>query len=371
MINKKFTKVIILSGALVLLLSACSKPGGGFDRMKKEAAPTSVIVEIIKPRDLEEFIKIVGTLEGITDITLSSEVNGKIVEKLKNLGDWVNKGEAIGRIDNADLKNMVDQADASLLAAKASFENAQLNLTTSEKLYEDNKISKMAYLEAQIGFKSSQAGLEAAKAGLENAQRHLKNSMFTAPVSGFITNIYLEVGETIGAGSPVCSIVNTKKLILKTGIGESNILNVSKGLHVSIHYDNYAKEFDGVITGVGIKPITGTANYPIEIEINNEDQMLLPGMVVVGYILVHMYEDVIYTSLNNISEKYDDRLVYIIDENNTVHKVNIELGEKIDRNVIIKRGLQPGDKLVREGYENLQEGTKVIIKSVYQPETSS
>jgi len=84
MINKKFTKVIILSGALVLLLSACSKPGGGFDRMKKEAAPTSVIVEIIKPRDLEEFIKIVGTLEGITDITLSSEVNGKIVEKLKN-----------------------------------------------------------------------------------------------------------------------------------------------------------------------------------------------------------------------------------------------------------------------------------------------
>jgi len=371
MINKKFTKVIILSGALVLLLSACSKPGGGFDRMKKEAAPTSVIVEIIKPRDLEEFIKIVGTLEGITDITLSSEVNGKIVEKLKNLGDWVNKGEAIGRIDNADLKNMVDQADASLLAAKASFESAQLNLTTSEKLYEDNKISKMSYLEAQIGFKSAQAGLDAAKAGLENAQRYLKNSMFTAPVSGFITNIYLEVGETIGAGSPVCSMVNTKKLILKTGIGESNILNVSKGLHVSIHYNDYPKKFDGMITGVGIKPLMGTASFPIEIVLDNKDGLLLPGMVVEGYILAHVYEDVIYTSLNNISEKYDDKLVYIIDENDTAHKVNVQLGREIDRNVIIEEGLRPGDKLVREGYENLQEGTKVIIKSVYQPETSS
>ncbi|MCK4829578.1 biotin/lipoyl-binding protein, partial [bacterium] len=165
MINKKFTKVIIILGAIVLLFSACSKPGGGFGGMKKEAAPTSVIVEIVQPRDLEEFIKVVGTLEGITDITLSSEVNGKIVEKYKNLGDWVNAGEAIGRIDNADLKNMVDQAEASLLASQASYESAQLNLTTSEKLYEGDKISKMAYLEAQIGIKGAQANLEAAKAG--------------------------------------------------------------------------------------------------------------------------------------------------------------------------------------------------------------
>ena len=370
MINKKFTKVIIILGAVALLLSACSKPGGEFGRMKKEAAPTSVIVEIVQPRDLEEFIKVVGTLEGITDITLSSEVNGKIVERYKNLGDWVNTGEAIGRIDNADMKNMVDQAEASLLAAQASFDSAQLNLTTSEKLYEDDKISKMAYLEAQIGIKGAQANLEAAKAGLASARRLLQNSLFTAPVSGYITNISLEVGEMIGAGSPVCSIVNSKKLLIKTGIGESDIMSVSKGQHVSIHYDDYPQEFHGKITGVGIKPLMGTASYPIEIELDNSEGLLLPGMVVEGYILAHVYEDVIYTSLNNISEKYDDKLVYTIDENNISHVINIELGDEVDRNVIIKNGLQIGDKLVREGYENLQEGTKVIIKSVYQPETS-
>jgi len=369
--NKKFINLIILLAGVVILLSACSKPGSGFSGMNKEAAPTSVIVEVVQPRDLEEFIKIVGTLEGITDITLSSEVNGKIVEKLKNLGDWVNKGEAIGRIDNADLKNMVDQADASLLAAKASFESAELNLTTSKKLYDDGKVSKMSYLEAQIGHKSAQAGLEAAKAGLESAKRYLENSLFTAPVSGFITNINLEVGEKIGAGSPVCSIVNSKKLLIKTGIGESDIMSVSKGQHVSIMYDDYAQQFKGTITGVGIKPLMGTASYPIEIELDNSEGLLLPGMVVEGYILAHVYEDVIYTSLNNISEKYDDKLVYVIDENNTAHKTNVQLGEEVDRYVIITNGLQPGDKLVREGFENLQDGSKVKIKSVYQSGTSS
>lgn len=371
MTYKKFIKVFILPCAVVLLLSACSKSGVGFGRMKKEAAPTSVIVEIVQPRNLKEFIKIVGTLEGITDITLSSEVNGKIVEKYKNLGDWVDIGEAIGRIDNADLKNMVDQSKASLLAAQASFDSAQLNFTTSEKLYRDDKISKMAYLEAQIGIKGAQANLEAAKAGLESAQRYLNNSMFAAPVSGYITSISLEVGEMIGAGSPVCTIVNSTKLLIKNGIGESDILSVSKGQHVSIHYDDYPQKFDGIITGVGIKPLMGTASYPIEIVLDNKDGFLLPGMVVEGYILAHVYKDVIYTSLNNISEKYDDKLVYVIDEDNTAHKVNVQLGKEIDRNVIVEKGLQTGDKLVREGYENLQEGTKVIIKSFYKPDTSS
>ena len=229
----------------------------------------------------------------------------------------------------------------------------------------------MAYLEAQIGIKGVLENLEAAKAGLESAKRSLKNSLFTAPVSGYITSISLEVGEMIGAGSPVCSIVNSTKLLIKTGIGESDILSVSKGQHVSVQYHDYPQEFHGKITGVGIKPLMGIASYPIEIVLDNKDGLLLPGMVVDGYILAQVYEDVIYTSLNNISEKYDDKLLYIIDENDTAHKVNVQLGKEIDRNVIIKEGLHPGDKLVREGFENLQEGTKVIIKSICQPETSS
>ncbi|MBN2016883.1 MAG: efflux RND transporter periplasmic adaptor subunit [Candidatus Cloacimonetes bacterium] len=369
--NTKYViKIIILIGMTVLLLNACSKPGG-FGATNKEMVPTSVIVEVVQPGDLEEYIKVVGTLEGITDITLSSEVNGKITEVFKELGDWVDKGVPIGSIDNTDLKNYVDQAEASLLAAQASFESAQLNLTTSEKLYNDGKISKMSYLEAQIGFKSAQAGLEAAKAGLASAKRALSNSLFTAPVSGYITHINLEIGQMIGAGSPVCTIVNTKKLVIKTGIGESDILVVKKGQHVRIHYGENGYDIDGVITGVGIKPLAGTANYPIEITIDNKDRMLLPGMVVEGYILAHVYEDVIYTSLNNISEKYDEKLVFVIDEENVAHKVMIDLGYEVDRNVIIKQGLKPGDKLVREGYENLQEGTKVVIKSVYQSDSSS
>ncbi|HHI87741.1 MAG TPA: efflux RND transporter periplasmic adaptor subunit [Candidatus Cloacimonetes bacterium] len=369
--GKRISIIIFLMIVSLIIMSACTRQSGGFGGMKKDAAPLSVIVEVVQPRELKEYIKIVGTLEGITDITLSSEVNGKIVEIYKHLGDWVNKGDAIGRIDNADYQNMVDQAKASLLAAEASHEAAQLNLTTTKALYEKDKTSKVDYLNAQISYKSALASLEAAKAGLESAKRTLNNSRFVAPVSGYITSITLEVGEMVAAGSPVCTIVNSKKLIIKTGISESDIKDVKIGQDVSIRYDNYKQEYKAKIIGIGIKPLAGTANYPIEIEMENPSGSLLPGMVVEGYILAQVYEDVIYTSLNNIVEKYDDRLVYVIDDENVAHRVMVKLGNEVDRNVIIKEGVKPGDKLVREGYENLQEGTKVIIKSVYQPETSS
>ena len=368
--GKRTTIIIILMMISLVMMSACTRPSGGFGGIKREAALSPVIVEIVQPQDLKEYIKIVGTLEGITDITLSSEVNGKVVEIYKHLGDWVNKGEAIARIDNADYQNMVDQAQASLLAAEASHEAAQLNLTTTKALYEKDKTSKVDYLNAQISYKSALASFEAAKAGLESAKRTLNNSRFVAPVSGYITSIALEVGEMIAAGSPVCTLVNSKKLVIKTGIGESDIMDVSIGQDVSIRYDNYKKEFKGIITGIGIKPLAGTANYPIEIELENPSGTLLPGMVVEGYILAQVYTNVIYTSLNNIIEKYDDRLVYIIDDENVAHRVMVKLGNEVDRDVIIEEGLKPGDMLVREGYESLQEGTKVEIKSVYQPDAS-
>ncbi len=369
--RKEIKSLLILSlSFLFMILSSCTRPSGGFGGHKGEAVPSPVIVEIVKPQELKEYIKVVGTLEGITDITLSSEVNGKIVEIFKHLGDWVNKGDAIGRIDNAEYQDMVDQAEASLLAAEASHETAQLNLNTTKALFEKDKTSKADYLNAQINYKSALANLEAAKAGLETAKRALSNSRFVAPVDGYIAGTFLEVGEMIVAGAPVCTIVNTKKLLIKTGIGETDITSIKKGQHVTIYYDDVDQQFDGIITGVGIKPLVGTGNYPVEIEMDNSSGTLLPGMVVEGYILAHVHKDVIYTSLNNIIEKYDDRLVYIIDDENIAHRVMVKLGVKVDRDVIIDEGLKPGDKLVREGQESLQEGSKVEIKSVYESDGS-
>ena len=290
-------------------------------------------------------------------LSVISETSGKIVSMNKKLGDWIKAGESIGRIDNSNYENSLEQARANLLAAEASYETASIQMNVSESLYKQNKISESEYFQTQSALRSAEAVLKGANASVASAEKAFNNSKFVAPVSGYISEINLEIGEYISMGSLIANIVNHKKLIVKTGVGESDINYISKGNDVKIRFQN--EEFIAYVTGKGIKPVTGGNSYPIEMELDNPDLKLLPGMIVEGYIHTGTYENVIYTSIENLRQKYDQELVYVINSENRAEIHIVELGEKVANNVIITSGLEVGDKLVIDGIDSLSDGTLV------------
>ena len=360
---KKITLILV---AIMLVLSACSKGEPADEKTTQKTKQQqdkafSVMVEKTAPRNLEEYINFTGKLEGITDITLSSQTHGEVVKIYKKLGDWVKKGESIGRIDNASHQNQLDQAKATILAAEATFEVAEMQMKASENLYKEQSISEAEYIQATSSFKYAKAGLDGAKANLENAQQNLDNSQFTAPVSGYIADMNLEVGQTISTGMQVCTIVDSRQLVIKTGIGESGIKYVKKGQQVEISHDSHSETFVGIITGVGIKPVNGATNYPVEIIMGNPGSKLYAGMVIEGRIRSNIHENVIFTSLNNIVQKYDQKFVFII-EDNTARQRKVTIGKKVGENIIITDGIEKGELLVIEGMENLEDGSSVEIR---------
>ena len=359
-------KIILSLIAIMLILSACSKGKAADEKStlktkQQQDKAISVMVEKVAPQNLEEYINFTGKLEGITDITLSSQTHGEVKEIYKKLGDWVKKGESIGRIDNASHQNQLDQANASLLAAEAALEVAEMQMQASEKLYKEQNISEAEYIMSTSSFKAAKAGFDGAKAILKNVQLNFDNSQFTAPVSGYIADMNLEVGQTIAAGMQVCTIVDSRKLVIKTGIGESGIMYVKKGQQVEIYHDSHPEIFLGTITGTGIKPLNGTTNYPVEIIMDNPDSKLYAGMVIEGRIQSNIHENVIYTSLNNIAQEYDQKYVFII-EDNIAKQRKITIGKKVGENVIITGGIENGELLVIEGMENLEDGSPVEIR---------
>jgi len=321
-----------------------------------------VMVEKVQSKNLQQFIKVTGKLEGWIDILMTSETSGKIIEIKKHLGDWVEKGEEIGRIDNKDYEIQVKQSEALVLAAEASYEVAELQMKTSENLFKQNSISQVEYSQSKSAFKNALAGLNGAKAGLEKSRKAYDNSRFIAPVSGFITDIPIEIGQTISFGQPVCSIVDSQKMIIKTGVGETDVQKLQKGQQVTISNDGKEDIFYGKITGIGIKPVNNSASYPIEIEIDNQKGKLLPGMVIEASIQSKVFKDVIYTSMNNIIQEYDDYFVFVIDSENKAERRKVTLGEKVGENVIITSGIKTDEKLVIEGVENLEDGSVVDIR---------
>ncbi|MCD4651984.1 MAG: efflux RND transporter periplasmic adaptor subunit [Candidatus Cloacimonetes bacterium] len=358
----KFAIVFIL--LVLLTMSACGKgdPKEKKNGNQNQEKAVPVMVETVTERNLSEYMNVTGVLEGITDVTITSEVNGKITDIFKTLGDWVSIGDSIARIDNADYLIIYRQAGAARLSAEAGLESARLAWNSSQTLYKSKSISEAEHVQARSLYKSAEAGYEGARAGLEAARKALDNSRFIAPVSGYIAYMPLETGTVVNMGTPVCTLVNTRKLIIKTGVGESYIPKIKRNQEVYITHESLSEPIIGKITGIGIKPAMGTASYPIEIILSNPGGTLYPGMVVHGEILAKEYKNIIYASMNNLIQQYDKYYAYILQNDNTVTRCNLRLGKKIGEKVIVLSGLTVGDIIVTEGLSNLEEGSKIDIR---------
>ncbi|MBN1754776.1 efflux RND transporter periplasmic adaptor subunit [bacterium] len=365
----KMRVLLLLIFILVFLACEGRSPRDHESVAKGEESAVPVKVERVKARQLENYIRVTGTLEGIVDIVMTSETSGRVIAVNKKLGDWVNKGDEIGRVDNEQYYISLRQAEAAVLAAEAAFENAELQMAAVRELYDRESVSRVEYNQAQSNFKNAQAVLEGAKAGREAARKAYNNSRLMATVSGYIVDLPIELGEAIGIGQPVCGLVNSRRLLIKTGVGEGDVVSVKTGQRVIINHSQLTTPLEGSVTGVGIKPLRGSANYPVEIELENKDEELYPGMVVEARIISEIMEDVIFTSFNNLVKRYDSYYVFLVNGNNQAELREVSLARQFGENVIIENGLRIDELIVVEGIGNLEDGISVKVQGAVGPET--
>jgi len=350
---------IILALSATLSLFSCGKKADGKKGMPKDDKQ-AVMVEELTLRPLEDFVNVSGKLEGITDLTMSSETSGRILQLFKKLGDRVVKGERLGKVENDIMQIRLEQSEAALLSAETALDNARRNMNYAEASKAKNLISEAEYNTAVTSFKGAKAGYDGAKAALEAAKLAYNNSYLLAPESGTISNLLVAAGQYINPGQAIAKITDASSLILKTGVGETLIGKLSKGQAAEIRYVGSDKVFKGRIRGFGISPITNTATYAVEIEVAPQG-ILMPGMVVTAKILTQRYKDLLYTSITNILKEFGKNYIFVVEANKAVKK-EVQLGRIIGENVEIISGAVAGEQIVTTGAENLEDGSPVQIR---------
>ena len=223
----------------------------------------------METRTLDEYISVSGKLEGSTDVNMTSETSGRILQLYKKLGDKVAKGEKIGKVENDVFLNRLEQAEATKLSAEAALETAKINLDTAEALIKTQSISQAQYNTTLSAFKSVKAALDGAKASLEAARLAYNNSFLAAPEGGTISNLMVNVGQYINQGTPIAYITDDRTFLIKTGVGETQIGKLKKGLAADIYVPGKELPVKGFIKGFGIRPLTTSATYPLEIQLNS------------------------------------------------------------------------------------------------------
>jgi len=343
-------KPIILL-VVVIILGACK--GKQQDLSKDISVPVSI--SEIKPRSIEKFIDITGTVRPVKEVQLKSEMNGNYKLRINPatgrpyvLGDRVSEGSEIIELQDQEYENTIkiNSLKLNLDITKQVFEKQQ-------SLYERGGVTLSELKNAEINFINAQYAFD-------DAQLKLHKMTVKSPFGGVIIDLpYYTPGVRIDANMNLVKIMDYSKLIMEVNLPEKTIDQTRPGQAVRV--SNYTLANDtllGTVSQLSPAIDAETRSYKGTILINNPRLLLRPGMYVKGEIVVASAEKTIVIPKDVIISKQRGNSVFVVDKGIAYERV-VEFGLENPKDVQIISGLSMNEKLVVKGFETLRDHSKV------------
>jgi RND family efflux transporter MFP subunit len=328
-----------------------------------EAIASVVEAEKIVPRDILEFIDSSGVAKAWQEAEISPEVSGKVKSILAEVGDYLKSGDPIFKLNDELLRLQVEKARSLVTQLEGNHLTSKRDLSRKEMLYQDGVISELDLDLAKAKEKADRGLLEGAKTSLKITQRDLRETTIRSPISGSLAERLIDIGTTVLPQMKVASVVDTSKIRIRIGVSEKEIHKIKKGQQVEVYVDAFPnEEYQGTVFSVGMKANESTLTFPVEVEIVNNREPILPGMVAHLKIQMGNHSQVIVIPQEFIIIEEGKSFVFVA-RDGVAHKAKITIDTTIDSQVIVKDGLSPGDFLITVGSRTISEGMKVTIKN--------
>ncbi|MBW2652368.1 MAG: efflux RND transporter periplasmic adaptor subunit [Deltaproteobacteria bacterium] len=330
------------------------------DESINEAIATMVEVETISTRNILEFIESNGIVKAWQEAEISPEVSGKVKTIHAEVGDYLESGDPIIKLDDELLKLKVRKARALVTQLEGHYLTSTRDIARKEALFQDGVISELDLDLAKAKEKADRGLLEGAQVSLKIAQRDLRESTIRSPIKGTLAERLIDIGTTVSPQMEVASVVDASKVRIRIGVSEKEIHKIKKGQGVKVHLDAFPQEeYQGTVFSVGTKANENSLTFPVEVEtINNREPKLKPGMVARLKIQTGNHSQVVVIPQEFILNEEGNLFVFVI-QDSVAHKVKINTGSIINSEVIVEEGLSPGDLLITVGSHTITEGTRV------------
>ncbi len=285
-----------------------------------------------------------GEVEGSKEAILASAQGGFVEAANVEIGDTVEAGDPLFRIDTQLYNARLEQVRAELRAAQREHKRA-------EKL---GKIISGAERD------SAKDRYDAARASLKVAQLQVKRATIRAPFGGVIVSVELEKGEVAGLGMPAARLLQLDPIKVSVSVPDRDVVGLQVGTDVQVHTDALAEPRVGKLTRINPAADLDTRAFFVEVEIPNEDRALLPGMIARVHIEQTIAADKMVIPQNLLVTKREANGVFIV-EDEIARWRPLKLGAMVREQVVIEDGLQVGDNVIVVGQRTLADGDPVII----------
>lgn len=318
------------------------------DPNKEEEKVISVTTSPVSSQNFKHFVEFQGRLDAKNNIFVSPQVGGAITSLNVKEGDYVKQGQVLATIDNSVMKQSIQEIEVQLQTAKVFYEK--------QKTLWDQKIG------TEIQYIQAKSNVESLEKRLATSQSQLAMTKVTAPMNGFIDEVRLRAGELASPGLGIVRIVNSDNLKVVAQAADTYAGTIKQGDLVTIKFPDLGKETTAKLTFVSQTVNPASRTFTIEASISKIDPQLKPNMTAVMNVNDQSKSEAIIINRNLIQQDEQGNIVYVaVTEGGkkVARSRKITTGLTYGGDIEIVSGLQAGDLLITQGYQDLVDGQAV------------
>ncbi len=254
--------------------------------------------DVVTRGELTQVVTATGTLNPMVNVTVGSQVSGRIIRLYADFNSLVKSNEVIAEIDPSTYEAQLNQSRANLANVKANLALQQANLKRAQELFTNNLIAGSDYDTAVAQCEQAAAQVKIQEAAVTNATANLDYCKIVSPVDGVVISRAVELGQTVASSfntPTIFQIANDlTKMQIDTSVAEADVGGVAEGQSVDFTVDAYpTRTFHGTVTQVRNSPTTvnNVVTYDCVIGVTNSDYKLKPGMTANVSIIVAQREN--------------------------------------------------------------------------------
>ncbi len=375
---------LVMMGCYMAVLSmatACTDGDDAGDRqgppgMGDDAEPVvSVETVVVEQGEFQVTGDYAGEIRSEEMVELSADVAGRVIEMHVNVGDQVEEGDLIAKIDDRNLRQSVRELEASVRVSEANLEEAKVELENLESelrrkrpLFEREMIPEREIEELERALRSAEQRIAVAQATIEqrNAQlasvgEDLGRTQVRAPFDGVIGARQVERGSHVSPGQPLVTLVDDRELYLTVRVPERQAPRVGTQTPVTIRIGATGSvAMGGEIHRIA--PVLDSSTRTLRVDIRPEGSsefQVRPGMYARVSLELGRADDAVTVDNQAVQRSADGEHYLWRVRDDRVEKQEVEFGLRGRLRSEIVRGLEAGDRVVLRGHEALEEGSKV------------
>ena len=364
---------LILSTLIVAisLAAACEKAAPA-----AAPPPTEVVVTPVVQKDVPVYLELVGQTVGFQDVEIRARVEGVLESMNFQEGSFVPKGTVLYKIDRKPLEAQVAADKADQATAEARLAKANNDVKRYTPLAAKQAVSQQELDNAMAAQDAAKSEVEAAKAAVEKSTLDLGYTDVVAPIDGLIGTTLVKPGNLVGRGENtlLTTISQINPVLFRVGVTEADYLRIvrrnqqkasgrASGIELTLA-DGTVHSQTGTISTVdrAVDPATGTLG--VQFLFANPNQLLRPGQFGRAKILIDMKRAALLVPQRAVQETQSLYSVAVVGPDKMVGFRNVTVGPKVDTQWVIEKGLQPGEQVVVEGLQRVQDGMQVATRDM-------